>query len=521
MKMRAWMVSVAMTVRALIIVRGCLRAIPALLLLLILPVGYAHVGSKDVFEEVSAGPYRLYVTIRPPVVIPGVAVVEVRATGAAVSAINITPTPMSGEASRHPPTPDKMTASSVDKDFFTGSVWMMEAGSWQVRFDVSGAAGNRTVAVPVPASSLAMSTMSRGMGLLLASLGILLVCGMAGIVAAAVSESQLDPGVAPTPSLRRRGLVAMVASLVLMAGVLWGGGHWWHVEAALYSNGLYRPLTVQSTLKGDTLDLKVGSVKSDLDYKTRPNNDFILDHGKVMHLYAIREPQMDAVYHLHPDLAGTGDFRLNLPNMPPGEYRLYGDVVHANGFPETLVTTIDVPAGLPGRPLAADDAVGAPAPLDHGLLGARYRLPDGYTMVWDKPATLSASTAYAFHFALLDPEGRPASHMRPYLGMAGHAAFLKTDGTVFAHVHPEGSAAMAALMLANNGGATMATPGSNPLTGDMGGAMAGMAMPADADLGSNAVEFPYGFPTPGRYRIFVQMKHDSIVETGTFDAVVK
>jgi hypothetical protein len=35
--------------------------------------------------------------------------------------------------------------------------------------------------------------------------------------------------------------------------------------------------------------------------------------------------------------------------------------------------------------------------------------------------------------------------------MAGHAAFVKTDGTVFAHTHPEGSAAMQAMMLANGG----------------------------------------------------------------------
>jgi hypothetical protein len=36
----------------------------------------------------------------------------------------------------------------------------------------------------------------------------------------------------------------------------------------------------------------------------------------------------------------------------------------------------------------------------------------------------------------------------------------------------------------------------------------------------NTVSFPYGFPSPGRYRIFVQMKHGSTVETGVFDADV-
>jgi hypothetical protein len=38
---------------------------------------------------------------------------------------------------------------------------------------------------------------------------------------------------------------------------------------------------------------------------------------------------------------------------------------------------------------------------------------------------------------------------------------------------------------------------------------------------SPTVEFPYGFPSSGRYRIFVQMKHGVTVETGVFDAEVR
>ena len=122
-------------------------------------------------------------------------------------------------------------------------------------------------------------------------------------------------------------------------------------------------------------------------------------------------------------------------------------------------------------------------------------------MVWDQPSTLNASTAYTFKFRLLDPAGKPATDMQPYLGMAGHAAFVKTDGTVFAHTHPDGSAAMADVMLASES------------------VGAGMDM-APVKL-TPEVSFPYGFPSAGRYRIFIQMKHDGTVETGVFDAMVK
>ena len=55
-----------------------MKRLVLLCLLLISATAFAHVGNKDVFETVNAGPYKLFVTIRPPVVIPGVAAVEIR-----------------------------------------------------------------------------------------------------------------------------------------------------------------------------------------------------------------------------------------------------------------------------------------------------------------------------------------------------------------------------------------------------------------------------------------------------------
>ena len=46
--------------------------------------------------------------------------------------------------------------------------------------------------------------------------------------------------------------------------------------------------------------------------------------------------------------------------------------------------------------------------------------------------------------------------------------------------------------------------------------MSGMDMNAD-----NIVSFPFTFPSPGRYRIWVEMKKDGKVYTGVFDRDVK
>ena len=491
--------------RAAMTIQARRRWVACLLLLLCGLPAYAHVGSKDVYEQVTAGPYKLFVTIRPPLVIPGVAAIEVRSSGATVHSIRITPTPLTGEAAKDPPSSDAMQPSAADPAFFTGSLWLMAAGSWQVHFDVDGASGKASSSVPVAAMPLSILPMQRSMGVTLALLGIVLVMGIVGIVAAAMGQARTAPGLAPNAKQQRGARIASVVTLVVTLLIVYGGYVWWHAEATAYAADIYHPLSLSPTLAGNLLDLKIGRHDSDPShpYKGRLNNDLLPDHGHLMHLYAIRQPEMDAVFHLHPALVPDGDLEMKLPMMPAGTYRLYADIVHANGFPETLTADLAVPAGLPANAVAPEDASAIPPPLSQGELGASYALPDGYKMIWDRPATLSANTAYAFRFRLEDSSGKPADDARPYLGMAGHAAFVKTDGTVFAHTHPEGSAAMQAVDLANGGAE-------------------GMDMHASAtETIPPVVEFPYGFPSPGRYRIFIQMKHASTVETGVFDAQVR
>jgi len=483
----------------------------------------AHVGNKDVFQTITAGPYKFFVTIRTPTVIPGVAILEVRSTGAPVTSLTITPLMLTGEASHHPPTPDALKPSAADPNFYTGSLWLMGSGSWQVRFGINGSAGAAAASVPVPAAPTALLRMQRPLGILLGILGVILILGIVGIVTAAVGESRLAPGLRPDAPRRKRAAVAGALALAIVVFAVYWGGRWWNVAAADYAADLYRSSDLRTNISGDTLTLRIGDPdpKSPGGWKPLKTASLLLDHNHVMHLYAIREPEMDAVFHLHPAPVGDNDLSIVLPPMPPGTYKLFADIVYHNGFPETEVATLTIPAGLPSVPLAPEDAAAAPPPLSHGELGPSYKLPDGYTMVFDRPSTITANTAYALRFRLLDSNGQPASDMQPYLGMPGHAAFVKSDFSTFAHTHPDGSAAMPAVMLADASTAASA-PGAASNAPEMGGmTMPGMVMSAaPSEPVSSTVEFPYGFPSAGRYRIFIQMKHGSTVETGVFDVDV-
>ena len=533
--------------RSYIFIRGAALILIFATLFFAPPPAHAHVGSPDIYAEGSAGPYKLFVTIRPPLVIPGVAEIEVRAEGAAsdtatISNIQITPIPLTGEASHHPPVADQMKQSAQDKLFFTGALWIMASGSWQVRFMVNGSRGQGVLSIPVPATSSSTLGMNAGLGIILGSLGLLLVAGVVGIVGAAVRDAQLPPGSQPSTSTQTRAWISMAVALVVMIAAVWFGNKWWKGEADNYALKVYKPLTMQADLGPDqVLHLKI---KDPGWLKSRRIDDFVLDHDHLMHLYLIREPGLDVVYHLHPDLVAPGKFQLALPSIPAGTYTLYADVVHATGFPETLVTRITLPE-IAGRPLAGDDAKGQAQPLastpstpntcpGNPAEGPRFHLPDNYTMVWNNPATLPAKTPQVFEFSLLGPDGKPAPDTALYMGMLGHAAFVKDDGSVFAHVHPSGTVSMAALMMAaaqnqanqnqanqasQNQGNQPSQPNSATMTSMP--SMPGMSIPASSNPSTalpNSVGFPYGFPTAGPYRIFVQMKHSQTIETAAFDA---
>jgi hypothetical protein len=474
----------------------------------------AHIGSPDVFYEGNAGRYRLFVTVRVPQVIPGVAEIQIRSESGDVRAIRVVPMRLAGPGSNLPPTPDLAVQSKDDPQFFTASLWLMESGALQVRVQVDGTQGEGEVSVPVPSSAQRTLPMQKSLAALLLALMLLLAVGVVFIVGAIVREGNLEGVEVPSESRQRRARRAMLGTAVLVAVLLFLGKAWWGSNATDFQRRVdffKPPVAALKVVDGHRLEIRVErtDIRSPAYVRLA---DVIPDHGHLMHLFLLRVPELDAMWHLHPDQIAGGAFAAALPDMPAGRYQVFADVVDPRGYPWTLVGRIDLPQ-MSGKPLAGDDSRWSGAPLvSPAADSASSPLPDGGQIVWQRPAgNLKASVPLEFTFAVQDKDGRPAKDMEPYMGMAGHAEFVRSDLRVFAHVHPAGSVSMAALELAQAGLPSGADSAQGP-----------MSMPmAESGPLSPEVRFPYGFPQPGDYRIFVQIKRAGRVETGVFDAHVQ
>ena len=461
---------------------------------LLASVSEAHVGSPDVIFEGIAGSYPVRVIVRAPGVIPGLADIAVRQLGGpAAEQVTVQPLRWDARTDGGAPPPDVARPVRGEAGLWSGSLWIMTQGSYAVRVEVKGPAGAGVVMVPVAAAPTRSLEMNAPMGAMLALLGLLLFAGAVSIVGAATREAVVP--VDGEPDRRRRGLgwLSMAVTFVLLALMVRGGWRWWAKEEAAYKSGLYRPLRLASTVGSDAAGGRTLRVEIDDEtWRERQHGPLAPDHGKLMHLFLIREPALDAVAHLHPVRAGRMDvFETPLPALPEGRYRLYADVTHENGFAQTLVDKVGVPGAGAGRAGDPDDSwhIGPPT----------TDLGDGYSLLYEGGGQpLAAKQELALRFRIQDRAGAPVMP-ELYMGMLSHAIVTRADGQVFVHLHPSGTVSMAAQMVF----------GGDPHAGHR-------TPPAEAVL-----SFPYEFPQPGRYRMWVQVKVGGRVRTGGFDLDVR
>jgi hypothetical protein len=330
----------------------------------------------------------------------------------------------------------------------------------------------------------------------------------------------------------------ITAAFIVIAAFF--GNKWWGATDSRYLAYMYKPIAMTASVQDEN---RLRLVINNVEWLRRKTNDFIPDHGKLMHLFLVRESAMDAFAHLHPVRVNDETFDVTLPPLPEGRYRVFADVVHDNGLSETMTAETDLPgAGQPSSTASTlaidpDDAWRIEGPADNS------------TISWERDvdAPLVAGRLESLRFSVKSPDGSRAM-LEPYMGMLGHAVIMRDDGSVFVHVHPVGTISMASqeafnLRVSRKG---VEADGAAPYEEDL-DTFEGDAPASDhsahkkstdhsAHLKSpdavmnntdslseaqGAVSFPYSFPKPGRYRIWVQVKREGRVQTSAFDAQVK
>ncbi|SEJ47011.1 hypothetical protein SAMN04487995_4842 [Dyadobacter koreensis] len=530
-------------------------------------ISVAHVGSSGVLMQGQAGPYKVLIDVKPPDVIPGTAKISVFVETGTPGKILVRPIYFrSGDQGA--PSSDEIFSVPNQPGQFQGDVWLMQSGSSSVQIKISGKEGDGEFIVPIVAVSTAQREMPKELGIGLSILGLLLFLLMVTAIGASVSDGLLRPGEVLSLKQKRKRWINMGIATLVCALILYGGSSWWNSWAENYKEFMYKPLRGISSIRKED-NQRIFELKIDTtDWLERKRGSLlstlIPDHGKLMHVFLVRTPNMDAFAHMHPERVDSTTFQSYLPNLPKGKYLVYADIVQYSGFAETIVDTVDIPEhALNSADLkrtaeedtyVVTDPINAPGqiPMDENVVicgkpGTKTVFKDSSYAIWEgKPnRPLEAGKPYLLNFEVFNPDGTP-TFPEPYLGMMGHVAVFRSDGSVYIHLHPTGTFAMAAEQtLKNRLTDTTKLIGRPPavlfkdsidrylaklkamstiereetLMTEMGmykqdgGSMNGMEH-------GNRISFPYSFPKKGRYRIFLQVKRNGQVLTGAFDAQV-
>jgi len=186
-------------------------------------------------------------------------------------------------------------------------------------------------------------------------------------------------------------------------------------------------------------------------------SDFDVEHERRMHLIVVRRDFAN-FQHLHPRQLADGSWEVEANLDEAGVYRVFADFA-TGGQSLTLATDLLVAGRFQPHPL--------PAPRTTDAAG------DGYEVTIES-AEPTGGTATPVQFSV-SRDGRPLDGVEPYLGADGHLVALREHDQAFLHTHPEGK------------------PG-----------------------GPGPISFQVEYPTPGRYRLFLQFKDRGEVRTAAF-----
>ncbi|MGI8730205.1 MAG: hypothetical protein ACR2LK_09495 [Solirubrobacteraceae bacterium] len=206
-----------------------------------------------------------------------------------------------------------------------------------------------------------------------------------------------------------------------------------------------------------------------VDERGQTVHDFDVEHTKRMHAIVVRR-DLAAFQHLHPTQQRDGSWSVPVRLPRAGSYRLFADFSH-KGQPATLASDLHVDGQADLQPL--------PPPAATAISDGGYEVG-----LQSSRARPGSEASLRFTIAKDGQELQP----EPYLGAGGHLVALREGDLAFLHVHP-----------ADHGHGNSGRPAAH----------------------DDPIAFAATFPTAGRYRLFLQFKHNGTVQTVAFTQEVK
>ena len=504
------------------------RALAFLVSLLVTAgIAQAHVGSSDIFFAGQAGPYPAHVTIRVPPVVPGRAEIDVQASGDSLQ-VSVLPIYARTDVKNAPP-PEPASPVQGEPNLYRGDLWLMSVGAYSIEVRIHGPAGDGTIQIPVNSVATHQLPLPKYLGAILVTFGSLLAFGGLAIVRVAAGESVLVPGAAMGRREHRKGMIATLVTAVIVTLLLIGGRMWWNAEERDFQRhlreGAWPDLTC--TIRNDGPQRVLQLTLAEKELVPGASLPLLPDHGKLLHLFLIREPGRDAFAHLHPVRTGGKTFEVALPDLPDGDYRVFCDLtIDGSGLSSTAAATIQ----LPKAPESSNTASNLKADQDDSWATVSATntinqageticaLSGGLHAKWKAHPPLRAKQDAHLQFELVDGAGQPCA-LEPYMGMMSHAAILRDDNKVFAHLHPTGNFSMATQMFFQSKlDREAAAANGAPMPAEMDHTKMGHGAPSKE--GTSTISLPYEFPSPGKYWVFVQFKTGGEVRTTVFTTSV-
>lgn len=413
---------------------------------LLLSFIFPHIGIENAYFEGNIGPYASRIIIEPPGIVPGLATIRVFSIDNKIKKVMVRPNHYDASIKDTLSTfllnPEEANKSDAIDNLFYSELWLMAYGAYGIEIFLDGDEGEAKITIPVNSLSFKLIEMSFFMKIILFSLLLLLYFGAINIVSIAYSHSTLDADQKLTMHKKNKIIFIRIFATVIITFFIYLGYNWWLSIEKQFIDRLYKPYATVSKVSGNTLNLKIESpsIESswiDIQGTIREHGKIITEHKKWSHIYIFDKEKSKYMAHLHPMLVDDYEFESCLPPMDAGEYLLYADVIHEDGYSHSISSNFHINSSIDNKNYNSGlcDKDNSYAKLEE--------TNNNFTIKWsNKKDTYNTNDDINFQFKILN--GSELVELDTYVSMGSHAVILNAEEEFYMHLHPLGSISMSA-----------------------------------------------------------------------------